>query len=304
MRLPALAALAALVAATPLALAQTGTAGEIRLSLADHSAPEPPGSRFAIPFVARVPCALAGEAATLHLAVARAPAWLAAVPSPEAVALASRDCPGDAFMAEGTVEIVLSPRAPARAPEAIRLTATLEGGEASAATHAERPIVVSFVPQLDLRVPTPTKLGEPQAVLEFPVEIENRGNGNTKVSFQIDEPTGGFRAPVPQPVTLEGAPWNGTPKKVTLPFTVTTPFQNGPNHGATLVTVRWTAKHALDPDLATAVGTFSFTARVEGNYLPGPAAPLALVAVAGLALAASRDRSSIDRPRAPREPKD
>lgn len=293
------------LALVAVALALPGaSASGMRVDLADPASPEAPGSRFSVPFTARVPCELVGDESTLRFAVERAPAWAIATPSPAVVELASRACPGADFAIDGALTVTLSTRAPAGEAAGIRLGATLAGGRAGEASYDETLVVASFVADVDVRVPFPAKVGKPQTFLEFPIELENRGNANTKVAFTAEPVSGGFQLPLPAPVTLASVAEEGGAAKQTVSFTVSTPFRNGPNHGSATITVHWRATNALNESLPSDAGSFTLVARVEGNYVPAPAPLLLVGLLAGLAVLAQRDRSSIVRPRAPREPKD
>lgn len=273
MRLALAAALALGILLVP-----SARAAGLELSLDGHERPELPGARFEIPFTARVPCEEAGATATLDFTIRTRPEWATVTVAPESVALSLRDCPAAGHHVEGELHVVIASDAPALRPESIALNASLDGVIPQEAT-ADTLVQAAFAPRVEARALLASQAGKPQTALEFPIEIRNLGNGNTKVSFEIRSENG-FEAPTPQPVTLESSATGGKVTKQTVGLSVQTPFKNGANHASATILVRYTPSYVYDATLKGAPGELRLFVVSEGVHVAAPASALAAVALA------------------------
>ena len=161
--------------------------------------------------------------------------------------------------------------------------AEFTGTVSTAGDSAPSTIALLYEAQLDLTTPTPSRVGGPQKMLTYPIELGNGGAAPMLVRFELagDGPPGRWAIVLPEPVLLDAG------MAVTAPVVVATDYRNGPNDGAIDFTVRAVASHPDDPG-QTASFVVPLHAGVKGLYVPGPPLGVLLAVVALAAMGLSR----------------
>ena len=201
-------------------------------------------------------------------------------------------CPAEGGVA-GTamLQVRAGPSSPGDVPLAFTLAATVKAGAAAPAVHAEVQggVVVAWHSSLGAKAPVVQATAGPQKPLEFQVELRNTGNAPMTVRFElVDESSvgAGWRVIMPAPIVVQPG-GDGT----TATILVATPYHNGANSGQTEFSVRMTPESTKDAAVHGDPVVLTFTPAVNGLYIPGPALPLVLVALLGVALLVSRRRA-------------
>jgi hypothetical protein len=229
--------------------------------------------------------------------VTKQPAWATVLVSP-ATAVFPAPAPGTdaAYSAERpiTITVTATDQAPAFQADTIEITAVTQAGSSAGKSFTGKgnvPITAAYFSILDVQLAEAIKVERPQTPVIFPVKIQNFGNANTKVSFEIGEGTSpALQVPVPNPVTLQSKQAGGNAISADVPLTIQTPYKNGYMNEVGIVNYKITSAYALDTKLKGDESTVSVLVTTRGFYVPGPS-PLLFVGLIGvIALALRRFR--------------
>ncbi len=222
-----------LVGLLPAAPAQSPFPDDVTVTIAPFPGPVRPvsGSASAVVTVA-VSCHLTYdpvEPLAVALTIVSGPEWAVATVSPASLAFPApaspADCaPGENVEQTATLTVSVTSAAPAFAPGsiAVRATAAARTGDVTADGTAD--VEASFVAAIDLNADEPVRRGERGAPEEFRVRVENRGNGNSRVTARVREATEGWIARVPDPVLVPA----GRAENVTVTFASPADGRNSP----------------------------------------------------------------------------
>lgn len=178
------------------------------------------------------------------------------------------------------------------------LTAHVEetvGGATTGNVTTSATVQVAYVGEVRAAAAVTHKVAGPQKPIPFQIEVENLGNAQTQVVFQVankpDDRWANFIPPAP--ITLDSPNTPGGKSKDTATFTVNTPYRNGPNSGSQNFTLIVQAVSSRDNSKLGNSLQVAFTAGVDGMYIPGPDAALPLLLVACVAVARSVRRDPV-----------
>lgn len=167
-------------------------------------------------------------------------------------------------------------------------------------------VVPGYYNQYNVRIVTETGEARPQEALRYLVEIDNFSNGPTRFEFSLpSEVPEGFIPLTPEPLILGGRsadPLGGgeanetsneteeangsatMPSRASVPFEIQTPYRNGYVDERTPIQVQVDSFYAPDPTVTGTTSVVTTIGQARGVYIPGPAAPAAVLAAVGAAL--------------------
>lgn len=215
--------------------------------------------------------------AVLSLAVERAPAWATAKLSPETVTVEA--CPGGRFQREATLSVIVTDLAPAFSPAPVVVRARLEGwGEPRGGT-AGVDVTADYFSILQVDLGESVAEVAPGAVAEFPLRIENRGNGPTRVEVFASDATGHL-SPAPVETFVLGSGPHGDATGRDLVLRVATEAERGLVNRVGVVNWVLRATHAERPELHGDESHVSVIVQTKSDIPAGALAPLALAVAA------------------------
>lgn len=135
-----------------------------------------------------------------------------------------------------------------------------------------------------------TKIAEagPQEQVRYTIAIDNYSNGDTRFTFSLPaELPGGFEAVVPSPMVIQTNATGGDASDEAT-FTVFTPFHNGWVNEVGAIQLRIDSFYAANTSIEGNSTQLSTLTKTQGMHVPGPGAGLALLSLAGLAVAARK----------------
>lgn len=230
----------------------------------------PGGAAVLVPVVLEAGCGpltLVPPGAVLTLSVERAPAWAAASVSPASSVFDALDCGvGNRFRFESVLSVAASSDAPAFEPEAVEVGAVVswpDGSESSALGVI--PVDARFVGHVELRPGVQALPAEHGQGVLFPIAVTNRGNGPTKISFELGGSDAGLRAAAPPPLVLERYRPGHESSSVVV-------FQAArmmaASDAALDVMLKFSSAYAFDANLAGNAGQLKFTLLPPGSAAP------------------------------------
>ncbi len=149
-------------------------------------------------------------------------------------------------------------------------------------------VTVDYFPLISARVATKIQQSGPQTQIPFDIQLENKGNAQTKVLFTLGnvEESSKWNPILPEVIDIDSFADTGGKTTDTVTFTVGTPFKNGWNNAEKSFQVLMTTSASLDPSKPGNTLSASVLARVRGIYVPGFDPILMVGAVLGTALLA------------------
>jgi hypothetical protein len=158
-----------------------------------------------------------------------------------------------------------------------------------AANSGEQAIAftVGYFPLVQAKVASKVQEAGPQKQIPFSIDLENKGNAQTRITFTLQgEDHGNWNPLVPEALVLDSfADPSGKTTDTTV-FSIATPFHNGWNNEEKAFQLVMTPVAAGDPTQPGNILTANVLARVRGIYVPGPEPFLLVAAVLGAALLA------------------
>lgn len=141
-----------------------------------------------------------------------------------------------------------------------------------------------YVPLVRVEVAENETVARPQTPVVFPVKITNLASGNTRITFEVVSKDDALMIPVPNPVVLQHR--GSTHESAQIPFTIQTPYRNGPMDEVGTVTFRLTPAAALDPSIKGESQEISFVVHTKGFYVPSSSVVSVVAAAFVVALVA------------------
>lgn len=218
--------------------------------------------------------------------VTKQPAWATVLVSPATDIFPAPTAGANAaYTAERpiTVTVTASDQAPAFQADTIEITATTTAPAPgkSFTGKSSVPLTAGYFSILDIQLAEAIKVERPQMPVIFPVKIQNFGNANTKVTFEIGPGTStALQVPVPGSVTLQSKQAGGNAISADVPLTIQTPYKNGYMNEVGIVNYKITSAYALDPKIKGDESSVSVLVTTRGFYVPGPS-PLLFVGLLG-----------------------
>lgn len=152
--------------------------------------------------------------------------------------------------------------------------------------------LVGYFPLVQAKVDTKIAEAGPQKSIPYNIQLENKGNAQTQITFSLGtpEPEGSKWNPIlPEVLILDSTGDPGGKLSDTAQFSVATPFKNGWNNEEKSFQVVMLPTAATDASKAGNVITANVLARVRGIYVPA-LEPVLLIGALGLLAVALRNR--------------
>lgn len=192
----------------------------------------------------------------------------------------------DTYEGRQSLQVAADPAAPGLEAIPCTLTGDFSGASMQAGGTKEAPLVVAYHADISISVAKANRSAGPQKMIPYPVDVTNNGNARTIVHWELlDSAEGRWALVLPDPVVVEPG------QTQTAIVQVATSFHNGYNKDHESFELRARATAAVDPEQSGSSQTFTLGSDVRGWYIPGPSMPLAVLALAGLALMARRGQS-------------
>jgi hypothetical protein len=147
-------------------------------------------------------------------------------------------------------------------------------------------VTVDYFPLISARVAQKIQQSGPQTQIPFDIQLENKGNAQTKVLFTLGnaETSSKWNPILPEVIDIDSFADPNPKTTDTVTFTVGTPFKNGWNNAEKSFQVLMSTTASLDPSKPGNTLSASVLARVRGIYVPGFDPILMVGAVLGTAL--------------------
>ncbi len=232
---------------------------------------------------------------TLTLRDQDSPSWANVIISPGAI---SGQWEGDGETTQTRnfkLSVGLTANAPAFEPTRVTIGGEMDtSGSPQQFTVAQTQITVTpgYFNLYNVRMDKKIGQGGPQDSVDYPIQIDNFSNGQTRFEFELvsDEVPTGFQPVVPEPVVLESQAGGGEQTQGQVTFSVYTPFQNGYVNDVGAIQLRVKSFYAPDTSIQGATSQVSTLTQARGFYVPGPAAPLLVLGVLGAAVGMAKVR--------------
>lgn len=197
---------------------------------------------------------------SVRFIVTSAPAWAALRVQPEEVALP--ECQGVGRATATLVGRVVADGAVTGSADIVARWTT-SAGELDSVARVE--LVPAWSPAFQVDLAETEKTAKPQEAVFFPATITN-GGGMTKLWFEVVEKSPSLQVVVPNPVVLQAHGMAGD--TANIPFTIQTPYKNGPNDDEGYVTFRIQPSKPLDPRERGEPQEFTVKVHTKGMYVP------------------------------------
>lgn len=231
------------------------------------------------------------------------PAWATCTPNPASDVFPppqTGGTPGTSYSQTRTVKIVISAsdQAPAFNPQPLQITASTQpGGTGSPLTGTGSTVVeAGYFSILDVQVQNAIVVERPQTTINIPVSVNNLGNAQTKVNFDLGEGStvgdiaNALQPQLPPPTTLGSKQAGASVTKADIVLTVQTPYKNGYMNEVGTLNYKITSAYALNPALKGDESKLSVLITTRGFYVPGPSPILFLGLIGVVALTLRRFR--------------
>lgn len=214
----------------------------------------------------------------LHVWVVGAPAWSIATVSPAELAVPG-DCAGSRVLYEGDLVIGTTEKAPAGVAEALTLGYAYESARGNLSGTSSVNVTAGWFGILGLQAGQAIRVASPGEVVEFLIEIENRGNDDGTVTFEVDSR---LEVEPIAPVTLQSAQKGGTSTSARVRVRVRAQEGEAYMNAVAVVQVNATLARASDGTIGdVASAAFVLTTRgIDATPVPGAWAALALAGAA------------------------
>jgi hypothetical protein len=195
-------------------------------------------------------------------------------------------------------ELTLEPQVTAEQEDEAQTTAT---------SGTQLTITPAYFNLYNVRLNQKIQEASPDSSVTFPIQIDNFSNAQTRFEFSQPSAGGGedggdgggsqaqgsdtFRGVTPSPLVIQSQAQGGEQTKDTATFQVFTPYSNGYVNRIGSLQLQIDSKYAVDTSETGAGSQVSTLTKVKGFYVPGPGGLLALLSVAGAALALTKRRN-------------
>lgn len=280
-------ALAVASALVPAAAAQTEPIEPV-LTVAPLVAPVPPLQDAAsTPFHLDAVCepGLPGSQRIVNFWVEEAPAWVIAVPN-FWVAPMGASCTGQRIAYDGSLTIAVTDEAPAAAPAPVVFAASYDSVRGNVTARAVVNVTAAYFGVLGVDVGEAIRVARPGESAIFRIRVENRGNAEADVRFEVDEATSALEVTPIAPVRLESAQQGGRRTSAEVPIEVHAADGKGYTNEVGVVNIR-AFLVALD-GAGGDESTISFVLTTRGLAATPAPALLAALALAGAGVARAR----------------
>jgi hypothetical protein len=190
-----------------------------------------------------------------------------------------------------TVSVALTQNAPALQSSRLSIGGSAELGGDTAREASVNPVSVTVTPGYfnlyNVRLEQKIGQGGPQDSVDYPIQIENFSNGETRFDFNRpseDAVPAGFQAVVPEPTVLQSQATGGERTTGQVTFSVYTPYQNGYVNEIGSIQLNVDSAYAPDTSREGTSSLVTTLTQARGFYVPGPGAALASMAMLGAAL--------------------
>lgn len=197
---------------------------------------------------------------TVRFLVSSAPTWAALRIEPEEVALPA--CEGVGRATATLIGRAVESAADAGFADIIARWRT-SGLDLDSVARVE--VVPEWSPAFEVSLPETEKTAKPQEAVFFPATITNVG-GMTKLWFEVVDKSPSLQVVVPNPVVLQANGKEGD--TAMIPFTIQTPYKNGPNDDEGFATFRVVPSKPLDPSERGEPQEFTVKVHTQGMYVP------------------------------------
>lgn len=232
------------------------------------------------------------------------PAWATCTPNPASGVFpppqGGTAPTGGSYSQTMTVKVLISAseQAPAFTPQPLTIVASTSPGSSGTPITGTGATVVeaAYFSILDVQVQNSIVVDRPQSTINIPVSVNNLGNAQTKVNFQIAEGStvgdveNALQPQLPPPTVLGSKQAGSTVTKADILLTVQAPYKNGYMNEVGTLIYKITSSYALNPALQGDESQLSVLITTRGFYVPGASPILFLGLVGAMALALRRFR--------------
>lgn len=203
---------------------------------------------------------------------------------------------GETITLEFQVDVALTQDAPALTPDKVELTTdvTTTSQQSVTPSSTEITIVPDYYNLYNVALQKKIGQGGPQESVDYPIQIDNFSNGDTRFTFSLvdsDNVPAGFNPTTPDPTVLRSPATGGEETSTQVTFSVYTPYQNGYVNEIGAIQLQIDSAYAQDTSKEGVASTISTLTQARGFYVPGPGAGMTALAIMGVALLlAKRDR--------------
>lgn len=189
------------------------------------------------------------------------------------------------------VTVVFSRDAPAFKTTPFSLNAAATAGTCIHSTTTQAPttfpVTPGFYGVLSASVPKTIQKAGQGSEVTFPMTIENLGNGQIKVFFQVEGQGKGTRSlqvTTPTEVTIDSLAQGGNSNTRVVNLNVNTPFKNGYMNALNAIRVVITSQSPERTGIEGDKASLSMLVRTQGVYVPGFDSVLMIGALLGAAM--------------------
>lgn len=225
---------------------------------------------------------------TLTLTESEAPGWANVIISPGSITGQWDNANPGSQTLNFEVTVALQANAPAFEPTKVSITGSVDSTNQQFSVAPDQiTVTAGYFNLYNVRVDKKIGQGGPQDSVDYPIQVDNFSNGQTRFEFELLNPDSipsGFNPVVPEPLILESAASGGENTQDSVTFSVYTPFQNGYVNELGSIQLRVKSFYAPDTSITGATSQISTLTQARGFYVPGPATGLVALGLLGAAL--------------------